>query len=586
MNSPTYILGISCFYHDAAACLIKDGQLVAAAAEERFTRKKHDNNFPSNAIAYCLKEASIEEKDIDAVGFYEKPLLKFERIVEVAANTWPKSYKSFISAIPQWLRKKLWIKENIQKELKNFKGEIYFTEHHVAHAASSYLVSPFKEAAIVTLDGVGEWATTTIGQGTEEKINIREEIHFPHSLGLLYAIITHYLGFKPNSAEYKVMGLAPYGEPVYQKEIENLIELKKDGSFKLNMDILTHDESTSFYDEEKMKKLFGFPPRIGGPLSEAHKNLAASIQTVTEKAVLAICRHAYELTKSKNLCLAGGVALNCVANGKILAETPFENIFIEPAAGDDGGALGVAFYIWTNVLKNKRSFELKHSSWGPQFSDKEIEDFLEKKKIPYEKFLSEEELVSKTAKLIAEPGNALGWFQGRMEWGPRALGNRSILADPRREENRDLVNLKIKFREDFRPFAPAVLRERASEFFDLDAKESPFMLLVNHVKDGKKIPAVTHVDGSARPQTVSKEENLLFHKLIKAFEKETGCPVLINPSFNVSGEPIVLNPEHAFNVFRHTNMDALVMGNFLILKKQTEAAFPRNTSWQSQFEPD
>jgi len=381
MNSPTYILGISCFYHDAAACLIKDGQLVAAAAEERFTRKKHDNNFPSNAIAYCLKEASIEEKDIDAVGFYEKPLLKFERIVEVAANTWPKSYKSFISAIPQWLRKKLWIKENIQKELKNFKGEIYFTEHHVAHAASSYLVSPFKEAAIVTLDGVGEWATTTIGQGTEEKINIREEIHFPHSLGLLYAIITHYLGFKPNSAEYKVMGLAPYGKPVYQKEIENLIELKKDGSFKLNMDILTHDESTSFYDEEKMKKLFGFPPRIGGPLSEAHKNLAASIQTVTEKAVLAICRHAYELTKSKNLCLAGGVALNCVANGKILAETPFENIFIEPAAGDDGGALGVAFYIWTNVLKNKRSFELKHSSWGPQFSDKEIEDFLEKKKI-------------------------------------------------------------------------------------------------------------------------------------------------------------------------------------------------------------
>jgi len=579
MNSPTYILGISCFYHDAAACLIKDGQLVAAAAEERFTRKKHDNNFPSNAIAYCLKEASIEEKDIDAVGFYEKPLLKFERIVEVAANTWPKSYKSFISAIPQWLRKKLWIKENIQKELKNFKGEIYFTEHHVAHAASSYLVSPFKEAAIVTLDGVGEWATTTIGQGTEEKINIREEIHFPHSLGLLYAIITHYLGFKPNSAEYKVMGLAPYGKPVYQKEIENLIELKKDGSFKLNMDILTHDESTSFYDEEKMKKLFGFPPRIGGPLSEAHKNLAASIQTVTEKAVLAICRHAYELTKSKNLCLAGGVALNCVANGKILAETPFENIFIEPAAGDDGGALGVAFYIWTNVLKNKRSFELKHSSWGPQFSDKEIEDFLEKKKIPYEKFLSEEELVSKTAKLIAEPGNALGWFQGRMEWGPRALGNRSILADPRREENRDLVNLKIKFREDFRPFAPAVLRERASEFFDLDAKESPFMLLVNHVKDGKKIPAVTHVDGSARPQTVSKEENLLFHKLIKAFEKETGCPVLINTSFNVSGEPIVLNPEHAFNVFRHTNMDALVMGNFLILKKQTEAAFPRNTSW-------
>ena len=586
MNSPTYILGISCFYHDAAACLIKDGQLVAAAAEERFTRKKHDNNFPSNAIAYCLKEASIEEKDIDAVGFYEKPLLKFERIVEVAANTWPKSYKSFISAIPQWLRKKLWIKENIQKELKNFKGEIYFTEHHVAHAASSYLVSPFKEAAIVTLDGVGEWATTTIGQGTEEKINIREEIHFPHSLGLLYAIITHYLGFKPNSAEYKVMGLAPYGKPVYQKEIENLIELKKDGSFKLNMDILTHDESTSFYDEEKMKKLFGFPPRIGGPLSEAHKNLAASIQTVTEKAVLAICRHAYELTKSKNLCLAGGVALNCVANGKILAETPFENIFIEPAAGDDGGALGVAFYIWTNVLKNKRSFELKHSSWGPQFSDKEIEDFLEKKKIPYEKFSSEDELVSKTAKLIAEPGNALGWFQGRMEWGPRALGNRSILADPRREENRDLVNLKIKFREDFRPFAPAVLKERASEFFDLDVKESPFMLLVNQVKDGKKIPAVTHVDGSARPQTVSKEENLLFHKLIKAFEKETGCPVLINTSFNVSGEPIVLNPEHAFNVFRHTNMDALVMGNFLILKKQTEAAFPRNTSWQSQFEPD
>ena len=492
-----------------------------------------------------------------------------------------------MQAIPQWLRTKLWVKDEIRKELEGFNGEIYFIEHHLSHAASSYLVSPFQEAAIVTIDGVGEWATATVSKGKGTDIEILRQINFPHSLGLLYAIITHYLGFKPNSAEYKVMGLAPYGKPVYEKEFEKLIDIKADGSFELNLDILTHHKNTSFYDAKKMTKLFGFPPRTGGKLEECHKNLAASVQQITEKIVLAIANEAHKLTKSKNICLAGGVALNCVANGKILGNTPFEDIFIQPAAGDDGGAIGIAYYIWNNVWKNERDFIFENAFLGPEFSEEAIKNFLEENKIPHQYITSEEKLAQKAAELIARPGNAIGWFQGRMEWGPRALGNRSILADPRRKENQDLVNMKIKFREDFRPFAPAVLAERTEDFFDLKM-ESPYMLLVSKVKSGKEksIPAVTHVDNTARVQTVRESQNPRFYKLLKAFEKETGCPVLINTSFNVSGEPIVCTPQEAFNVFRHTNIDALFLGNFLIQKAETGAMFPRNPNWQNQFEPD
>lgn len=567
-KSPIYILGISCFYHDAAACLIKDGKLVAAAEEERFTRKKHDSGFPARAVKYCLAEAGIEPENLAAVGFYEKPLLKFERILEIAIQNWPKSYNSFMRSIPEWLRSKLWIKETIKKELAGYEGEIYFIEHHLSHAASSYLVSPFEDAAIVTIDGVGEWATATIGRAKGKDIEILRQINFPNSLGLLYAIVTHFLGFAPNSDEYKVMGLAPYGDPTYVDKLRTLIEVKEDGSFKTDMRYLNYDRKLSFYDDSVFEKLFGFPPRKGGTLEAHHKNLAASIQALTEEIMLKIARYAREITKSKNLCLAGGVALNCVANGKIYKEKIFDNIFIQPAAGDAGGAIGIGFYIWANVLERERKFVWPHAYWGPQFSEDEIKTYLDDNQIPYEYFESEDELVSETSRLIAEPGTVVGWFQERMEWGPRALGNRSILADPRRAENKDLVNLKIKFREDFRPFAPVIINERAAEFFELD-DESPYMLLVTKVRDHKiKIPAVTHVDGSARVQTLKREQNPLFYKLLKAFEKETGCPVLINTSFNVAEEPIVLEPSEAFNVFTHTKMDALVIGHFLIRKKK------------------
>jgi len=585
MSKPIYILGISCFYHDASACLIKDGVLIAAAEEERFTRKKHDNSFPENAIEYCLKEAGINAGDLSAIGFYEKPLLKFERILEMAIDSWPFSYRAFMRSVPSWLRQKLWIKDTIRKEL-GYKGEIYFIEHHLSHAASSYLVSPFDEAAIFTVDAVGEWATTTIGYGRNKTIETFAEINFPHSLGLLYSIITHFIGFKPNSAEYKVMGLAPYGKPTYIDQLKKLIDIKDDGSFNLNLDYFAFHKSLNFYNDKTFEKLFGFPQRKKGePLEQRHKDLAMSIQRITEEAILKTTQYLHQKTGSKNLCMAGGVALNCVANGRILRETPFENIFIQPAAGDSGGALGVAFYIWTNILDKDRAFEFKDVFWGPGYSEDEIEQFLQQKGCIYHK-LSREKLLDTVAELIDGTDNVIGWFQGRMEWGPRALGNRSILADARNPENKDRVNLKIKFREDFRPFAPTVLEEDVSKYFDLDVP-SPYMLLVAQVQSNRRtIPAITHIDGSARPQTVNREENELYYDLIKTFEKRTGCPVIINTSFNLSGEPIVRTPEEAWNVFQHTNMDYLVLGSFLIKKEEIKNQFPRDQSWKDRFEPD
>ncbi len=577
------ILGISAFYHDSAACLIQDGKLVAAASEERFTRKKHDHNFPKNAIEYCLKAGNITKKDLDYVGFYEKPFVKFERILCSYLATFPRSFPSFIKAIPLWLHEKLWIPQTIRKEL-DFAGKIIFIDHHLSHAASSFLMSPYDEAAILTTDGVGEWSTTTMGVGNGTDIKITKELRFPHSLGLLYTAFTSYLGFKVNSAEYKVMGLAPYGEPRYEKLIfDRLVQLKEDGSFQINTKYFPYVYGLRMINRH-FEDLFGQPEREPETKLEAfHKDIAASIQSATEQIVLHMCRALYNETKLTKLCMAGGVALNCVANGRIVKETPFRELFVQPAAGDAGGAVGVAAYIHFKVLGNKR-----HPIWpgpflGPEYSENEIRQLLNSESVPYRE-LDEESLAHEVAKLIDEQ-NVIGWFQGRMEFGPRALGNRSILADARHPENRDRVNLKIKFRESFRPFAPSVLAEQATEYFDLN-QPSPYMLLVAQVHSDKQtIPAVTHVDGSARVQTVAENENPKFYRLIKAFYKLTGCPVIINTSFNVRGEPIVCTPQDAFRCFLHTNMDYLVLGNFLLDKKAMPESL-RKVLTQSAFAPD
>src|SRR3989344_7605188 len=507
-RKPRYILGISSYYHDAAACLLKDGQLVAATEEERFTRKKHDPSFPMNAIRFCLKQEHITTTDLAAIGFYEKPLLKFERMVEMGLMTWPRGYRMFIQSIPQWTRDKLWVKDNIQKNLK-YAGDIFFSEHHLSHAASSFFPSPFDEAAILTMDGVGEWETATLGIGRGNDICIEKYIDFPHSIGLLYSIITHFLGFRPNSAEYKVMGLAPYGTPRYTDTLRKLIDIKDDGSFALHMKFFEHDRNPDFYNPKTIEKLFGFPKRnTDGPLEQHHKDLAMSLQKITEEIVLKSALELYKETGLTNLCLAGGVALNCVANGRIKRETPFKNIFVQPAAGDAGGAIGVALLIWIKAFGNERTFRWPHCYWGPEYSDGEIQYFLDTRSIPYKK-LNLSELITTIAALIAND-QVVGWFQGRAEWGPRALGNRSILADARNAENRDRVNLKIKFRESFRPFAPSVIEERAKDFFELDPP-APYMLVTAPVRADKRIiPAVTHIDGSARVQTVSREENSLY----------------------------------------------------------------------------
>jgi carbamoyltransferase len=604
------ILGISAFYHDSAAAMIRDGKIVAAAQEERFTRIKHDFRFPHKAVQFCLRDAGLIPNELDYVAFYDKPFLKFERILETYLQYAPIGFPSFLKAIPLWIKQKIWIKNLIQDELPGFEGKILFPEHHYSHAASAFFASPFKEAAIVTTDGVGEWTTTSIGQGSGKDIRVLREIHFPHSLGMLYSAFTYYTGFKVNSGEYKVMGLAPYGEPKYvQTILDNLIDLKEDGSFRLNMRYFNFAAGLTMTNG-RFDKLFGGPPRKRETwLTQKDMDLARSVQEVTELAMLRMTRHAKELTGARYLCLAGGVALNCVANGKILRNGLFEDVWMQPAAGDAGGAIGAALAVWYGYLKKPRQADgdadIQQGSFlGPYYSDAEIERFLSGNEIPFIK-IEEENLPSKIAALLAEE-KVVGWFQGRMEFGPRALGSRSILGDPRSSQMQKKMNLKIKFRESFRPFAPAVLEENVSDYFELD-RDSPYMMLVADVrKDLRRemteaekslfgidklnvarstIPAVTHVDYSARIQTVHKETNPRFWRLIKAFHGHTGCPVLVNTSFNVRGEPIVCTPQDAYKCFMRTEMDYLVMGCFLI-DKQKQPDFLDDIDWQQKFELD
>ena len=560
------ILGISCFYHDSAAALIKDGILVAAAQEERFTRKKHDQDFPTNAIHYCLQEGGIQAQDLDYIGFYDKPFTKFERLLTTYVATFPKSLPSFLKAMPVWLKEKLWIPQKIREELGD-TGKLLFIEHHLSHAASAFFVSPFSEAAILTADGVGEWETTTMGIGNDRTLTLTKSIHFPHSLGLLYSAFTYYLGFRVNSAEYKVMGLAPYGKPMFADLIlRELISLKDDGSFRLNMKYFAYDYGLTMTNKY-FHTLFGVPPRTPeSTLTQFHKDVAASIQYVTDEIMLRMTTDLHKKTGSNNLCLAGGVALNCVSNSKVLASSGFKQMFIQPAAGDAGGSVGAAFYIYNMLLKNERTYTWSHNFLGPEYSNETIEQVLNQLNLEGGRF-SNDSLLKRTAQLIADQ-QVVGWFQGRMEFGPRSLGARSILADARNPENYSRVNLKIKFRESFRPFAPTVVLERMKDYFEFD-RPSPYMLFVAQVRvDRRTIPAVTHVDGSARLQTIVRDDHALFYDLIIEFEKLTGCPVIINTSFNVRGEPIVCTPSDAIKCFLRTDMDYLILGNFILDKRK------------------
>ncbi len=578
------ILGLSCFYHDSAACLLDNGRVVAAAQEERFTRKKHDWEFPKNAIAYCLKEGGISVENLDAVGFYDKPFVKFDRILQTYIATWPRGVVSFLKALPPWLRQKIWMSHVIEKELQ-YKGDLYYGEHHLSHAASAFYASGFEDAAVLTVDGVGEWTTTSIARGRGLDLEILKEIYFPHSLGLLYSTFTYYLGFRVNSGEYKVMGLAPYGKPkFYDLILEKLIDLKPDGSFKLNQKYFTYTYGMRMAGRS-FEKIFNLPRRPSeSPLEQVHFDLAASIQKVCDEAMLRMARHAYEVTKSPRLCLAGGVALNCVSNGRILREGPFKEIFVQPAAGDAGGAYGVASFISHALFREPRVSRWEQAYTGPGFTNEEVRTLLEREEAVYEE-PKNGTLLGIVAKKIAE-GRVVGWVQGRLEFGPRALGHRSILADPRDPKMKDKVNLKIKFRETFRPFAPAVLEEECSDYFQLN-QESPFMLLVAPVREDRRlIPSVTHVDGSARVQTVTSRQDSLFHDLIQEFKKQTGVPVIINTSFNVRGEPIVCTPEEAWRCFMRTKMDDLVIGPFVLEKeKQTRKEEPPE-AWLKSIPPD
>lgn len=560
------ILGLSCYYHDAAACLLDNGRVVAAVQEERFTRKKHDSDFPAKSVAYCLKEAGITINQVDAVGFYDKPLIKFDRLLQTYIATYPKGYKSFMRAIPLWLKQKVWMSSLIRKELK-YKGDIFFGEHHLSHAASAFYASGFEDAAILTADGVGEWTTTSVAVGEGNDIKILEEISFPHSIGLLYSAFTYFLGFKVNSGEYKVMGLAPYGKPRFRDLIlEHLIDLRPDGSFKLNMNYFTYPQGLTMVGK-RFEELFGIEKRSPETqLEQVHFDLAASIQKVTEEAMLRMARYVYEKTKNPRLCLAGGVALNCVANGRILREGPFKEIFIQPAAGDAGGAYGIASFVSHALFREPRTEKWRHAYWGPEYLNEEIKILFNQYNAVYRE-LDSEELVSAVVRKLHQ-GKVVGWVQGRMEFGPRALGHRSILANPCDPQMKDKVNLKIKFRETFRPFAPVVASENCSDYFELN-QESPFMLLVAKVRENKRvIPAVTHIDGSARIQTITSKEDPLFHNLLKSFERLSGVPILINTSFNVRGEPIVCTPEDAWNCFMRTKMDVLVINRFMLCKEE------------------
>jgi carbamoyltransferase len=607
------ILGISAFYHDSAAALVEDGRVVAAAQEERFTRKKHDASFPSNAIGYCLEAAGGRLSDIDHIAFYDKPFLKFERLLETYIALAPRGFRSFQMAIPLWLKEKLFQKNLLRKQLKEFDedfdaGKLLFTEHHLSHAASAFFPSPFERAAVLTMDGVGEWATTSAAVGEGNRLEIFQEIHFPHSLGLLYSAATYYTGFKVNSGEYKVMGLAPYGEPKYAKlMLDNLVDLKPDGSFRLDMSYFDYCTGLTMTNE-RFEKLFGAPVR--GPdqlLTPFHMDVAASIQAVLEEAVLRLTRSLAGRTGARNLCLAGGVALNCVANGKVLRDGKFENIWIQPAAGDAGGAVGAALAAYHQFKGQPRSIAagdgMAGAFLGPEFSQAEIECRLSAAGAHFS-VLSEAEMIAQTAMALSDQ-LAVGWFQGRMEFGPRSLGARSILGDPRSPAMQKNLNLKVKYRESFRPFAPAVLREDVAAWFELDC-DSPYMLIVADVREDKRramsaeeqalfgidklnvarseIPAVTHVDYSARVQTVSAVTNPLFHRLLTQFKALTGCPVLVNTSFNVRGEPIVCVPEDAFRCFMGNELDLLVIGNCVLRKPEQNPALKQDYS--SAFELD
>ncbi len=575
-NPKTAILGISAFYHDSAAALLVDGQIIAAAQEERFTRKRHDPAFPQQAIDYCLAAAGLEAEDLDYVGFYDKPIRKFERLLETYLAYAPSGYRSFRRALPVWLKEKLHLPRIMDGGLRGrFKGRYVFADHHQSHAASAFFPSPFEQAAIITFDGVGEWSTSCHGSGAGHTIRLDREIRFPHSLGLLYSAFTYYLGFRVNSGEYKLMGLAPYGEPRFGDLIlKHLIDVKPDGSFRMDMSYFNYCQGLTM-TSEKFHRLLGGPPRKSeSEITQRDMDLAASIQAVTEEVMLRTARGVHKTTGMKNLTLAGGVALNCVANGRILREGPFENIWIQPAAGDAGGALGTALFIWHQLLNKPRHpgpiDSQSGSLLGPAFDDVEITAFLDKQNATYQLAPSDQQLCDRVATRLAQE-KIVGWFQGRMEFGPRSLGARSILGDPRSGTMQSVMNQKIKFRESFRPFAPAVLRAQVGQVFQMRPhQDSPYMSLVAPVQDPFRttLPAITHVDNSARVQTVDTDRNPLFHRLLTSFHHQTGCPVLINTSFNVRGEPIVCTPQDAYRCFRATGMDVLVLGHAVLLKDQ------------------
>jgi len=606
------ILGISAFYHDSAAALIRDGKIIAAAQEERFSRKKHDERFPFHAVRYCLKEGGIGPEDLDAVAFYDKPISKFVRILKTYFSTAPKGLESFMMAMPLWMKEKLWIPLEIETSLQQCgitkHPVLYFPEHHESHAASAFFSSPYKSAAVMTIDGVGEWATTTLGHGRDNKLDILYDIHFPHSLGLLYSAFTYFTGFRVNSGEYKLMGLAPYGEPKFVKEIyEHLIQVNDDGSYKLNMEYFSYMDGLVMTND-KFAGLFGGPARKAeSDISQREMDLARSIQVVTEEIVLKMAKHLHKITGEKNLCMAGGVALNCVANGRLLREGPFENVWIQPASGDAGGALGAAQTIWYHVLNNPRDVDGVHDQMqgaylGPNFDD-EVEEYLKANGYPYRK-LSSDEWAPAIAKVMAEE-NVVGLIQGRMEFGPRSLGGRSIIGDARSPKMQSIMNLKIKYRESFRPFAPSCLREDVNEYFEM-TQESPYMLLVAQVQSGRcigredahkldirsrinqvrsDIPAITHVDYSARVQTVTRDTNARYYDLIKSFKELTGYGVVINTSFNVRGEPIVCTPEDGYRCFMRTEMDYLVLGNCLLAKSE-QPEWLDKADWRNDYKLD
>lgn len=591
------ILGISCYFHDAAAALLKDGVLIAAAEEERFSRIKHDFEFPENAIEFCLEMGGIEAGDLDYVMFFEKPFIKFERLLLCSMQTFPRSMKLFREAMVTWLGDKLWVKHLLLNKLGIPASKVLFSEHHLSHASSTFYCSPFEEAAILTVDGVGEWTTAALGVGKDTDIKLIKEIRFPHSLGLLYSAFTAFLGFEVNEGEYKVMGMAPFGEPKYVDKVYEVVHVDDDGGFNLDMDYFSFHYSSEKTFNKKFEELFGrprdqkahfFTPASGYPSyfgdrpsnfeelgkeNQYYADLAASIQAVTEQIMLKMANYAYKETGINKLCMAGGVALNSVANRKILAETPFDEIYIQPAAGDGGGAVGAALHGYHALLGKPRNFIMEHAYWGEEHSAADTEEFLKENNIPYERIEDDEKLIGRVVDNITQ-GKVIGWHQGRFEWGPRALGNRSILADPRRADMKDIVNVKIKFREPFRPFAPSVLVEKTGDYFALDdpAKHYParFMLYVTDVKEDKRdvLPAITHVDGTGRLQTVRKELNPKYHRLIETFGDATGVPVLLNTSFNLKGEPIVNTPEEAFNSFSKSGMDMLVLRNYIVDKEK------------------